>query len=389
MLNSHWSNHSAKPPTTFPITASLSTKKTEKFRAFLIITKLQTAPTLRQKLPPLPPMAGKKPRGPPITSTTQPLSSCHQELPASRRKTEKKQRALSIASTSLPSPSKSQQKTQENIRTFPIEQSPWPAPTRTPTPLSLPHKTEGKPRAQLIGSTPQPLLPSHHESHVSRPKEEENAEPWRIPSIYKSLTKSAEWHPVPECHGQTGNEKQLPVARRDVESRQSSQSAPAAKSKTEDQISRLAARKIVPTALSKAPNKLHKTLQKMSPPTVPRLSALEKMGFCRIWKGRTSDQFLKSIYDGYRESSMIYIFGRVCIKCGRIRREALLKGLGSSFPSRPIMFWSEEGEDEARVPEEVMAAEALERVEIVGDIRGEQLTRLEYSLSYSSVQQFA
>ncbi|XP_075742602.1 uncharacterized protein LOC119170880 isoform X2 [Rhipicephalus microplus] len=62
-------------------------------------------------------------------------------------------------------------------------------------------------------------------------------------------------------------------------------------------------------------------------------------GFCRIWKGRTSDQFLKSIYDGYRESSMIYIFSRVYIDCGRIRRESLLKGLGSSFPSSPIMFW--------------------------------------------------
>uniref|UniRef100_A0A6G5A1Y6 E2 ubiquitin-conjugating enzyme n=1 Tax=Rhipicephalus microplus TaxID=6941 RepID=A0A6G5A1Y6_RHIMP len=36
---------------------------------------------------------------------------------------------------------------------------------------------------------------------------------------------------------------------------------------------------------------------------------------------------------------MIYIIGRVYIDCGRIRREALLKGLGSSFPSRPIMFW--------------------------------------------------
>ncbi|XP_075742603.1 uncharacterized protein LOC119170880 isoform X3 [Rhipicephalus microplus] len=66
-------------------------------------------------------------------------------------------------------------------------------------------------------------------------------------------------------------------------------------------------------------------------------------GFCRIWKGRTSDQFLKSIYDGYRESSMIYIFSRVYIDCGRIRRESLLKGLGSSFPSSPIMFWVASG----------------------------------------------
>lgn len=43
---------------------------------------------------------------------------------------------------------------------------------------------------------------------------------------------------------------------------------------------------------------------------------------------------------------------------------------------------SEEGEDEARVQEEVMAAKALKRIEIVGEIRAEQLTRLEYSLSY-------
>lgn len=42
----------------------------------------------------------------------------------------------------------------------------------------------------------------------------------------------------------------------------------------------------------------------------------------------------------------------------------------------------EEGEDEARVAEGIMAAKVLERVEIVGDIRTEQLTRLEYSLSY-------
>ncbi|KAH8032451.1 hypothetical protein HPB51_025904 [Rhipicephalus microplus] len=66
---------------------------------------------------------------------------------------------------------------------------------------------------------------------------------------------------------------------------------------------------------------------------------VEQQGFCRILKGRTSDQFLTSIYNGYRESSMIYIFGRVYIDCERIRREALLKGLGSGFPSRPIMFW--------------------------------------------------
>ncbi|KAH7944706.1 hypothetical protein HPB51_028579 [Rhipicephalus microplus] len=61
--------------------------------------------------------------------------------------------------------------------------------------------------------------------------------PWRIPSIYKRLTKSTERHSVSVCHGRTGNEK--PTARRDVESRQSSQSAPAAKSKAEDHISRL------------------------------------------------------------------------------------------------------------------------------------------------------
>ncbi|KAH8026579.1 hypothetical protein HPB51_022040 [Rhipicephalus microplus] len=43
---------------------------------------------------------------------------------------------------------------------------------------------------------------------------------------------------------------------------------------------------------------------------------------------------------------------------------------------------SEEGEVEARVQEGVVAAKALERVEIVGEIQAEQLTRLQYSLSY-------
>ncbi|KAH8034227.1 hypothetical protein HPB51_021897 [Rhipicephalus microplus] len=228
-------------------------------------------------------MTREKPRGPPIASTTQPLPSCHEELPASRRKAEKKQRALPIASTSLPvpplhrkspahqpkaeerpfstlthqkslikpqphqrSPWKSRQKTQENIHAFPIEHSPRPAPTRRQTPLSLPHKTEGKPRAQPFGSTPRPLFPSHRESPVSQPKEEENQrvipispKPWRILSIDKSFTKSAQRHSVPECHGRTGHQKQLPAARRDAESRKSSQSAPAEKRKAEDQMLRL------------------------------------------------------------------------------------------------------------------------------------------------------
>ncbi|KAH8036329.1 hypothetical protein HPB51_024895 [Rhipicephalus microplus] len=139
------------------------------------------------------------------------------------------------------SPSNSRQKIRENIRTFPIEQTPRLAPTRRQTPLSLSHKTEGKARAQPIGPTPRPLFVSHRESSESRPKEEEkqrtipiSPKSWRIPSIDKSFTKSALRHPVPECHGRTGLEKQLPAARQDFESRPSSHIAPAAKSKAED-----------------------------------------------------------------------------------------------------------------------------------------------------------
>ncbi|KAH8033209.1 hypothetical protein HPB51_008419 [Rhipicephalus microplus] len=258
-------------------------KTRKKSWPFPAIPRPQPAPTRRRRLPPLPFMAGEKPRGPPITSTTQPFSSCHQDLPAPRSKAEKKQRALPVASTSFPvpplhrgspthrtkveerpfststhqksplklqphrrSPSTSRQKTQENIHTFPVEQSPRPAPTRRQTPLSLPHKTEAKPRAQPIRSTSRRLFPSHRESPVSRPKDEEkqrsipiSPNPWRIPSRDKILTKSSQQHPMPACHGRTGQEKQLPAARRDVESRQSSKSAPAEQSKPEDKLSRL------------------------------------------------------------------------------------------------------------------------------------------------------
>ncbi|KAH7982445.1 hypothetical protein HPB52_005061 [Rhipicephalus sanguineus] len=223
----------------------------EKTRAFPNDPRPRPVPTRRRRYPPPPPKA-EKPLALANRTVPQPVSPWRRST-APRSKAEERPCSLPTRQNPLPkpqprrrSPTQSRQKTQEKIRAFPIGSRSQPAPTLRQRPPPLPPKAEVKSRAQPIGSVSRSMSPLHRGSLASRAKAEEkqralpiSPKPRLVPPIDKNLTKSAERQPVPECHGRRGHHKQVSAAGRDVESTKPGQEASPAKSKAEEQMSRL------------------------------------------------------------------------------------------------------------------------------------------------------